>query len=184
MVKTPVASTAASPFAFHALTPRPKPYTIQPMRGKSGRAAHMIPVSSRRRIALATVLAFAVGGCAFITGPIPLAFAVVHPAEPEPVLAGFLGAFPGFGAGHFYAGDRRTGFLLFSGEFLGLYMYLEDAFDDEVGSEIGPSGSVGLGMFFGLWLYDICHAPVAARRTCLRSQGYLTPQGGGLVMRF
>jgi len=144
----------------------------------------VIPVSSGRRIALATVLAFAVGGCGFIAGSAPLAFAVAPPTEPDPALAGFLGAVPGFGTGHFYAGDRRTGALLFSGQFLGLYLYLEDAFDDEAGSEIGVSGTVGLSMFFGMWLYDMCHAPIAARRTNMRSRAYLSPEGGGLVMRF
>ncbi len=143
------------------------------------------PISSRWQGLYCAAILVTVCGCFghSLLGP-DVGFMVFQPAEPRPAVAGLLGAVPAFGTGHFYAGDRRTGFLLLAGETLGVYMFLVDAFDDEVGSEIGLLGWSGAGLFFGSWFYDICHAPVVARRQGRESSAYLTPRGAGLVMRF
>lgn len=92
----------------------------------------------------------------------------------SPAAALGIAAVPGallHGAGNYYAGDRRTGAILFLSEVFGLALMNLDHRPQEIGQSIGDrdgsDGTLqGLGrvLFFGSWLYDMGSAPEAARK--------------------
>ena len=93
----------------------------------------------------------------------------------SPAAAFGLAAVPGaifHGAGNYYAGDRRTGAILFLSEVFGLALMSLDHRPQEVGQRIGNRDGgdgtlqgVGRVLFFGSWLYDMGSAPETARET-------------------
>ena len=140
-----------------------------------------------RRHAAAVLLAAALGGC-FGGG---YGTSDVRPGDRSPTLASALGALPGFGAGHRYAGDSRAANTLLVTEAASLLFMLRlarEAGDLHVASDDRLSaGEIALTVFLGSWLYDISHAPSVARRhnqSRRRFDGILTPAGGVSVYRF
>jgi hypothetical protein len=90
----------------------------------------------------------------------------------DPKMAVFYAIIPGLvvhGAGHFYAGEKTTGWILVAGETLSLAMLTYC-----IGVGIGQStdgatsngsselvGIVGATLFMGTWIYDIIGAPLS-----------------------
>ena len=103
--------------------------------------------------------------------------------ERSPAVAGALALWPGFGAGHFYAGSPGRGTAILLGEVAGVLLVALPAagIGNGEGEDLVP---VGLALFFGGWLYEIIDAPAAARRYNRRAQAFLTPAGGGVALRF
>ncbi len=112
----------------------------------------------------------------------------VPPGERSPLAAAMLGVLPGWGAGHCYAGDRKTGALLFGAQLVGMVGLMSAAlYEGEIGAgdwARNAVGGIGVGLYFGGWAYDILQAPVVARRRNRRLSGFVTPAGGGVAVRF
>jgi hypothetical protein len=109
----------------------------------------------------------------------------VRPGDKSPRLAWSLGVIPGFGAGHRYAGARKTANVLFVTEVVGALFIAKAVRDDtppEFSSEKGWGyAEFGIVMVLGSLLYDSLGAPAAARkynRTRRRFDGIITPLGG------
>lgn len=75
------------------------------------------------------------------------------------------------GAGHFYAGKTKTAVGLFGAEILGAGLTglgLLGSLRGDTGGEGGEGGEVvialGLGFFFGSWIYDIVESPSVIKR--------------------
>jgi len=75
------------------------------------------------------------------------------------------------GAGHFYAGKTKTAIGLFGAEILGAGLTglgLLGSLRGDTGGEGGEGGEVvialGLGFFFGSWIYDIVESPSVIKR--------------------
>lgn len=131
------------------------------------------------RTLLAAALGAGLAGAAWSAGgAAPIAADRRPPRRKSPAAAFGIAAVPGaliHGAGNYYAGNRRTGALLFLGEIFGLALMSLDhpgqGLDQRIGSrerDTQQGGSLaGLGrlLFFGSWLYDMGSAPDAARRT-------------------
>ena len=130
--------------------------------------------------ALAPAAVPAVAGAGVVAAP---------SGERSPLAAAMFGVFPGFGAGHCYAGDRGTGVAVFSAQLVGIAALMSsvsihghaDSDGDRARETIGWTG---LGLYLGGWAYDILHAPVAARRRNRGLQGFVSPAGGGAAVRF
>ncbi len=112
------------------------------------------------------------------------------PGERSPFAAAMFGVFPGFGAGHCYAGDPKTGAFVFGAQLLGMVVVMSavlpiegEVFSD--GDMVRETvGWIGVGLYLGGWAYDILHAPVVARRRNRGLQGFVSPAGGGVAVRF
>ncbi len=109
--------------------------------------------------------------------------ASVRGRERSPQVAGALAVWPGFGAGHYYAGNPGRGVAVLLGEVAGLLLVALPAagIGNSEGEDLIP---VGVALFFGCWLYEIIDAPAAARRHNRRARAFLTPAGGGVAVRF
>ncbi|MGB8657488.1 MAG: hypothetical protein WCE90_06845 [Candidatus Zixiibacteriota bacterium] len=93
----------------------------------------------------------------------------------DPNMAIFYAIVPGtvvHGAGHFYAGRKATGWILFGGEVLslGIFTYaVGSGFAEAMGgsnSNIDDDIAAILGgtLFLGTWIYDLFDAPLAVER--------------------
>lgn len=115
----------------------------------------------------------------------------------------FLLAFvPGFfihGMGHFYAGDFKTGLILFGLELLIIpgaaaeiaYDLAENKDPDDKGNVAHAAFAVGLAAFFVSWVIDIAHSSVAVEKynNKVRAQIYYSSDRGddiqvGLTLKF
>lgn len=88
-----------------------------------------------------------------------------------------MAAVPGaifHGAGHWYAGDKKTGRILLLSELFGLALMSFDRTSGSVTQRIGNReeerggggvSAIGRVLFFGSWLYDLGAAGDAARKT-------------------
>jgi hypothetical protein len=93
----------------------------------------------------------------------------------DPRMAALYAIMPGMlvhGSGHFYAGEKTTGWVLVAGEILSLAMLTYS-----IGVGIGKStdgatsngssevvGVVGVALFMGTWIYDVIGAPLAVEK--------------------
>ena len=92
----------------------------------------------------------------------------------SPTTAFVIALVPGavvHGAGHFYAGKTKTAIGLFGAEILGAGLTglgLLGSLRGDTGGEGGEGGEVvialGLGFFFGSWIYDIVESPSVIKR--------------------
>lgn len=98
-------------------------------------------------------------------------------ADKNPSAAFGLALVPGalvHGVGNHYAGERKTGTILFLTEIFGLALMNLDHPDNGVDQQIGnregsrrgdgSTQALGRALFVGSWLYDLASAPDAARR--------------------
>jgi hypothetical protein len=91
------------------------------------------------------------------------------PAKLKSSAAAFLVALvPGsvvHGAGHFYAGKSKAGFLLLGAEIIGAGLCYLSALGNLAGNTKKGSSDgtafIGLTLFVGSWIYDIIEAPLA-----------------------
>ncbi len=139
----------------------------------------------RTRLAAAFLVSAALGGCFGGYGT-----ADVRPGDKSPSLARSLGLIPGFGAGHRYAGARKTANVLFLAEAAGIALW---GIALKEGVRIVPedgrwnAAEIGAVMIFGSALLDSLGAPAAARKynqTRRRFDGIITPVGGAGVFKF
>ena len=79
----------------------------------------------------------------------------------EPTTATILSLVPGFGAGHFYAGQTGRGALMFAGEAVGLGLIVLGgrALDGDAGQIVSLTGTL---IFTGFKIADIYLAPFSA----------------------
>lgn len=93
----------------------------------------------------------------------------------DPNMALVYAAVPGFivhGAGHFYAGNEKTGFVLLGIEFVGILLggigTLREFGEAMGAAEESPSPDLYLLgaaiLFFGTWTYDLIQAPSEVRK--------------------
>lgn len=92
----------------------------------------------------------------------------------NPNVAFFYAFVPGFfvhGAGHFYADEKKTGWILVAGEVVSLGVLTFSGFVGFAESMSGspPTGSEMLALtgsivFIGTWVYDLIGAPIAVKR--------------------
>lgn len=72
------------------------------------------------------------------------------------------------GAGHFYAGKPKTGFVLFGTEIVGIGLFMGGALSGLPGNvreDAGETiGFVGFSLFMFSWVYDIIVAPTEAKK--------------------
>jgi hypothetical protein len=128
-----------------------------------------------------------------------------YTSEKSPFAAFVLGVLPGFGVGHFYAGDPRTGRALLGMELVGAGMvtiaigeavfealmeiitlgaYESDPTNNDEMEGLATAGLVIMGCCM---VYDAFHAPaVAVRRNheARRLQATVTPLGAAAMLRF
>jgi hypothetical protein len=92
----------------------------------------------------------------------------------DPNVAFFYAAVPGFfvhGAGHFYADEKKTGWILVGGEvvslgvltFAGLVGFAE-AMGGEGSTSPDMLALTGTLIFIGTWVYDLIGAPIAVKK--------------------
>lgn len=142
-------------------------------------------VRRRTRLAVAFLASAALGGCFGGYGT-----ADVRPGDKSPRLAWSLGVIPGLGAGHRYAGARKTANVLFLTEAAGIALMgiaLKEGARIVVDDGRWNVAEIGAVMLFGSWLLDSLGAPTAARkynRTRRRFDGIITPVGGAGVYKF
>jgi len=89
----------------------------------------------------------------------------------DPNKAIFYAFIPGIivhGAGHFYAGERTTGFLLLGSELVGATLILGGTSTGWGRSSPTREGFtvalIGGTLFFGSWIYDIVKSPLAVQK--------------------
>jgi hypothetical protein len=93
----------------------------------------------------------------------------------DPAMALFYSVIPGLvvhGSGHFYAGKRKTGFLLLGIELLSFAILVDAAMLDWAESETGAKQwidpgvpyVIGTVLFWGSWLYDLFRSPVEVKK--------------------
>ncbi len=93
----------------------------------------------------------------------------------DPEVALLYAAVPGFfvhGAGHFYAGEKTTGWVLVGGEILSLCIMtyavgigLSESTNGSISSrDADVIGIFGGALFVGTWVYDIMGAPLAVHK--------------------
>lgn len=92
----------------------------------------------------------------------------------NPNVAFFYAFVPGFfvhGAGHFYAGERKTGWILVAGEVVGLGIITFSGlvgFAEAMGGGTSTSPDMlaltGTLIFIGTWVYDLIGAPLAVKK--------------------
>ncbi|NIN00019.1 MAG: hypothetical protein GTO24_18685 [candidate division Zixibacteria bacterium] len=92
----------------------------------------------------------------------------------NPNVAFFYAFVPGFfvhGAGHFYAREKKTGWILVAGEIVSLGVLTFSGlvgFAEAMGGEASTSPDMlaltGTIIFIGTWVYDLIGAPIAVKR--------------------
>jgi hypothetical protein len=92
----------------------------------------------------------------------------------NPNIAFFYAFIPGFfvhGAGHFYAGEKKTGWILVAGEVVSLGVLTFSGlvgFAQAMGGESSISSDMlaltGSVIFIGTWVYDLIGAPIAVKK--------------------
>ena len=83
------------------------------------------------------------------------------------------------GAGHFYAGEKTTGWILLGGEIVSIAMVtysIASGFAEAMGASDADLddeilGVVGVGLFMGTWIYDIIGAPLAVEKENRKLRG-------------
>ncbi len=126
-------------------------------------------------------LAGSLVGASLATGAI--AHYSAQPGERSPVAAAAFGFFPGFGAGHDYAGRKAARIAISVVQAMGLGLWQATLYAESP-DEVESLATTGKVLFYGAWLYDIIHAPVAAKRHNQKVRVLLTPAGGGVTIRF
>lgn len=107
----------------------------------------------------------------------------------NPNVAFFYAFGPGFfvhGAGHFYADEKKTGWILVAGEIVSLGVLTFSGlvgFAESMGGA-PPTGSEKLALtgsiiFVGTWVYDLIGAPIAVKR---KNQTLLEKQNEGIQL--
>ena len=119
----------------------------------------------------------------------------------SPVAAGVLGLVPGFGCGHFYAGDTQTGAVLLGLEAAGLAIgawaivrgFFEvllvvitlGEYEPSDMEDIGDAAIAGMVIVGGCILYDVIHAPIVVGRRNRQAAGWSASVGPlGAVVRY
>jgi len=93
----------------------------------------------------------------------------------NPNMAIFYAVVPGFlvhGAGHFYAGEKTTGWMLVAGEVLSLGMmtyavgagFAEAMGGSDSSNDDDMIGIAGAILFISTWVYDLAGSPVAVQK--------------------
>jgi hypothetical protein len=92
----------------------------------------------------------------------------------NPNVAFFYASVPGFfvhGAGHFYADEKKTGWILVAGEAVSLGVLIFSGlvgFAEAMGGEASTSPDMlaltGTIIFIGTWIYDLIGAPLAVKK--------------------